>query len=295
MKAAVTRGAEADPDVSYLFREPDPRFVPSTELLPDREGALLFAFRGTSLVHKTAGDPIPTVGEALAAGLSPDEILPLGKLDGRAAVFASLPDKADVPSGLAVSSVRKLFFSLEGPVLGAVALASQLAHFEATSRFCSACGGPLVRKKGERGKRCERDERDVYPPLAPCVIVLVHDGDKIVLARAPRLPPGIFALVAGFIEPGETLEDCVHREVKEEVGLEVTDLRYVASQPWPFPSQLMVGFFARAIGGELRADPSELDEAAWFSIDDLPAIPPPFSVARFLIDEYVRQKKAEPA
>ncbi len=274
--------------MSYLFRSPDPAFIPSAAALPDGADPLLLAFRGHALVHRESGALAPTASEAAALGLIPAEVLPLGTLEGRPVAFASLPADTKLPDGFAASSLRRLMFSFEGSLVGAAALASQLAAFEEITRFCGGCGGPLARKAGERGKRCERDNRDIYPQVAPCVIVLIHDGPRVVLARAPRLPPGIFALVAGFVEPGETLEDCVRREVKEEVGLDVGDLRYVASQPWPFPSQLMVGFFAQWTGGEIKPDPSEIDEAAWFDIASLPMIPPPFSVARFLIDEYVR-------
>ncbi|NUO54459.1 MAG: NAD(+) diphosphatase [Polyangiaceae bacterium] len=274
--------------MSYLFRSPDPAFVPSAAPLPEGADPLLLAFRGQNLVHRESGLLAPTVAEAAAAGLVVEEVLPLGTLEGRAIAFASLPADTKLPDGYAASSLRRLMFTLEGSLVGAAALASQLAAFEEITRFCGGCGGPLVRKAGERAKRCERDDRDIYPQVAPCVIVLIHDGSRVVLARAPRLPAGMYALVAGFVEPGETLEDCVHREVKEEVGLEVGDLRYVASQPWPFPSQLMVGFFARYRGGDIVPDPSEIDDAAWFDIADLPMIPPPFSVARFLIDEYMR-------
>jgi NAD+ diphosphatase len=256
--------------------------------LPDGADPLLLAFRGPSLVHRDNGPLVPTVAEAAAAGLVVNDVLPLGTVEGRAVAFASLPADTKLPDGYAASSLRRLMVTLEGSLVGAAALASQLAAFEETTRFCGGCGGPLVRKAGERAKRCEKDDRDIYPQVAPCVIVLIHDGPRVVLARAPRLPAGMYSLVAGFVEPGETLEDCVRREVKEEVGLEVGELTYVASQPWPFPSQLMVGFFARYQGGDIVPDPSEIDEAAWFDVADLPPVPPPLSVARFLIDEYVR-------
>jgi NAD+ diphosphatase len=280
--------------LSYLLRDLDPGFVPAASPEP-AEDALLFAFRKGSLVHRDGPFSLPTVAEARNAGLPLEALAPLGKVGDRAAALAALPDDAALTAPLLASNLRRLFFSLEGPLLHAAALAAQLAHFESTSRYCGACARPLSRKIGERAKRCDTCDRELYPPVSPCTIVLVHRGDEILLARASRLPPGMFALVAGFVEPGETLEACVQREVAEEVGLEVTDIRYVASQPWPFPSQLMVGFFARAVGGELRADPSEIEEARWFGIRELPMIPPPFSVARFLIDTYLEERGVAPA
>lgn len=277
--------------MSYLFRDAVPGFEPSPSVRVE-EDAILFAFRDGALLHRDDPFAVPTVGEARAAGLAVPDPLSLGMLDGRPAAFAHVPVETPLPPLLRASALRRLFFSLQSLAsTQAAALANQLAHFEAANQFCGGCARPLTRKAGERAKRCDACNRDLYPQIAPCTIVLVHDGDKIVLARAPRLPPGMYALVAGFVEPGETLEGCVAREVREEVGLDVADIRYVASQPWPFPSQLMVGFFARATGGDLKADPSEIEDAQWFSIDELPSIPPPFSVARFLIDAYVAERR----
>jgi NAD+ diphosphatase len=125
-----------------------------------------------------------------------------------------------------------------------------------------------------------------YPHVSPCVIVLIHDGEHILLTHKPGWGP-MHSIVAGFVEPGESLEECLVREVREEVGAEVDEVRYFHSQPWPFPHQLMIGFFARYIGGEIRPDPSELDVARWFHVDELPAIPPPLSIARRMIDAWV--------
>jgi NAD+ diphosphatase len=123
------------------------------------------------------------------------------------------------------------------------------------------------------------------------MITLVHDGPRILLTRAPHFPKGMYGLSAGFVEAGESLEACVHREVKEETGLTVTDVRYVASQPWPLPSQLMVGFFAKLTGGELTVDLAELEEAAFFDVDALPGLPPPASIARYLVDRYLEEHR----
>ncbi len=276
--------------MSFLFQAPDPRFAPSQSVV-DEADSLLFAFRGHDLVHREGPLPLPTVAEARAAGLEVPTVTPLGLVDGRPAVLAVLPKDAAIPSGLLAASVRRLFFTLEGGLMPAAALASQLAHFEATSRFCSSCGVPLERRPGERARRCGPCAREVYAQVAPCVIVLVHDGDRVLLARGPRMPPSMYALIAGFVEPGESLETCVRREVLEETALVVEDVEYVGSQPWPFPSQLMTGFLARAAGGELRPDPAELEDARWFSVTELPTIPPPFTIARFLIDHYVERAR----
>lgn len=252
---------------------------------------LVFAFqRGNLLVHRDR-TRVPSRAEL---GVALEREAPLGTLDGRPCVVGHVADALALPSGLAARSLRRLFGDLDLPVLGVAALASQLAHFLKTHQRCGECGAALLSKPGERCLRCAACERDLYPPVAPCVIVLVHDGPRVLLTRQPRFPPGMYGLVAGFVEPGESLEVCAQREILEEVGLEVGDLRYVASQPWPFPSQLMVGMTARYLRGELVVDTRELEEARWFDVSALPALPPPFSIARHLIDLFVEACAAAP-
>jgi len=133
-----------------------------------------------------------------------------------------------------------------------------------------------------------------FPRLSPAVIVAVHREDRILLGRAPGRPEGWFSTLAGFVEPGESLEDCVAREVMEEVGIHVDGISYFGSQPWPFPDSLMVGFTADYLSGEIVPQPGEIEEADWFSLADLPTVPPPFSIARALIDDFVRRQGGDP-
>ena len=127
-----------------------------------------------------------------------------------------------------------------------------------------------------------------YPRISPAVMVLIERGDELLLARSPRFRPGIFSALAGFVEAGETLEHCAHREVREEVGVEINNLRYFSSQPWPFPDSLMVAFFADYVSGDITPEPSEIEEAHWFSRSALPSLPDPVSIARQLIDAACR-------
>ncbi|MFM9105549.1 MAG: NAD(+) diphosphatase [Chloroflexota bacterium] len=129
-----------------------------------------------------------------------------------------------------------------------------------------------------------------YPRISPAVITLIERGDAILLARGVNFPPGRFGIIAGFVEPGETFEEAVQREVAEEVGIQLADVAYFASQPWPFPHGIMVGFTARWAGGELAPDPAEIAEAGWFTIDVLPNIPPRLSIARRLIDNWALER-----
>jgi NAD+ diphosphatase len=127
--------------------------------------------------------------------------------------------------------------------------------------------------------------------VAPAVIVLVQRGPEALLGRSERFAPGVYSTIAGFVEPGETLEECVHREVEEETGVRVENLRYFGSQPHPFPNSLMVGFVADWRDGEIRVDPTELEDARWFTADELPELPHPMSIARALIEDFVRRTR----
>jgi NAD+ diphosphatase len=200
----------------------------------------------------------------------------------RAAVFADEP-----PAPYEVAGLRELF-----PVLGerrwfAAGRAVQIAEWASTHRFCGRCATPTVRVEGERCMKCPSCLLTAYPRIAPAVIVLVTRGDEALLARGARFPRPFYSTLAGFVEVGESLEETVAREIREEVGVEVTDVRYFGSQPWPFPHSLMVGFNAAWAGGDVRVDPTEIIDAQWFRRDTLPIIPPKPSIARRLIDSWL--------
>jgi len=285
--------------MSFLFEEPVAGFEPGLAAGLDNDSAagdpLAFVFVGERLVLQPDSDRPMSLSEARAAGMLLSDLTPLGRLDGRVCVVAATSEP--LPEGFKARVVRKLFGRLELNAIAVAAYASQIAHFVTTHRFCGMCGGPMVASASERLVRCERCQRDVYPRVSPCIIILIHDGSRVLLTRAAHFPEGMYGLVAGFVEPGESLEQCAHREVLEETGIRISDVRYVASQPWPFPSQLMVGFTARFESGELTVDKHELEDANWFELDALPQIPPPLSIARHLIDLHLeaRSSATEPA
>lgn len=165
--------------------------------------------------------------------------------------------------------------------------ANHLMDWDRSHRFCGRCGQPTVDKPDERAKHCPACGLINYPRLSPAVIVAVLKGDRLLLARNKRFRGAFYSVLAGFVEPGETLEQCVMREIREEVGIAVKNIRYFGSQPWPFPNSLMVGFVADYAGGEITVDNVELMEAAWFTATDLPQVPPRISIARQLIDWFV--------
>ena len=214
----------------------------------------------------------------------------LGTLGGTQCWVTSLPRGARVPEGLVAETLVPMQGTrLPDDLLSLGGMAMQLLWWESTSGHCPRCGEGTERLEGEWGKRCPRCRYEHYPHLHPAAIVLVKDGDRCLLARKAGWAPNRYALVAGFVDNGESLEAAVAREVKEEVGVDVTDIRYVGSQNWPFPSQLMVGFVARYAGGEITIDTEELEDARWFPATALPDLPSRHSISRFIIDHYATE------
>jgi len=169
----------------------------------------------------------------------------------------------------------------------------QIVTWDRTHQYCGQCATPTDTLPQERARRCPACGLTSYPRLSPAVIIAIvrrdEHGDRILLARNHRFPPGRYSVVAGFVEPGETLEQALAREAAEEVGVRLRAPRYFASQPWPFPHSLMIAFTAEYAGGELRCEDAEIAEARWFPADALPALPPSVSIARRLIDATARR------
>lgn len=167
-----------------------------------------------------------------------------------------------------------------------VAQAWQYAVFLRTHQFCGRCGSKMARVSWEMAMHCHTCNHRCYPRVSPCIIVAIRNGNKILLAQGERQKEsGFFSTLAGFVESGETLEEAVHREVFEEVGLKVKNVEYFNSQPWPFPHSLMVGYLAEFDSGDIEVDGEEIIEAHWFDIDNLPNVPPKYSIAGRLIEE----------
>ena len=164
----------------------------------------------------------------------------------------------------------------------------EILYWDANTRFCGVCGGPM-KMHTEISKRCTHCGKEIWPLLATAIIVLIHREDKVLLVHARNFRGKFFGLVAGFVETGETLEEAVVREVHEEVGIKIKNIRYFASQPWPYPCGLMVGFTADYVSGELHLQRSELDDAGWFDRDHLPPVPDKMSIARQLIDSWLEE------
>ncbi|MFO0613511.1 MAG: NAD(+) diphosphatase [Polyangiaceae bacterium] len=245
----------------------------------------VFAFTRSGVLLVGADAPrAPTRRELEGAGVS---LAGARSLPGAEDAFVWLGDTE--AEGLRAVGMRSLFGVWEHADLERAFLASQLAHFDRMTAFCGQCSARTAWKPGPEGvhvKVCAACDHDFYPAIAPCAIVLVADGDRVLLTRKAIFPGGFYGLVAGFLEPAETLEACAAREVLEETGVRIRDVRYFGSQPWPFPSQLMVGFTATYDGGDIVVDRTELEDARWFHRDELPKLPPPQSIARRLIEAW---------
>jgi NAD+ diphosphatase len=261
------------------------------------EAAHWFIFQGSQiLVRREQGRAsVPLTREAGDLGLDPLRTQYLGLLGTRHCFSAECAADVPVPDGFAWSGLRALFGLFDDGTFALAGRAIQIMDWDRSHQYCGRCGTPTRLKPGERARQCPNCGQTHYPRIAPAVMALVQRGDQLLLARSPHFPPGMHSALAGFVEPGESLEQCLMREVKEEVGVEVTNLRYFSSQPWPFPHSLMIAFNCDWAGGEITPDPAEIEAADWFDLDHLPVLPNKISVARRLIDATIaRLRSATP-
>lgn len=231
---------------------------------------------------------------ARAAGLRPLAEQGLGYWRGEPLCVLRLADSAPLPADCQWFSLRRHLLEGDGQLAPLLAYASQILTWAEEHRFCGRCGRPQRAAEDERAMCCEHCATRQYPRLSPSMIVLVTRGDEVLLARSPRFAPGVYSTLAGFVEPAESVEQCVVREVREEVGLEIGNLRYQGSQSWPFPHSLMLGFHADYVSGEIVPQPEEIEDAGWFALDALPPLPKPGSISRHLIDLYVARRSGRP-
>ncbi len=256
---------------------------------PGGEGVLVL-LRGSEILVPRGenGGALPRgLPEALrGSGRSP---IYIGQWQGVPCRALAVSKKAQIPAGLTGENLLATEPALTLEVLSLGGVASHVLHWEKNSRYCSLCGSEMDRVGGEWGKKCRGCGYAHYPHIHPCVIVVIRDEGRVLLARKAGWPEGRYGLVAGFLDFGECLEEAVAREVMEETGVRVKNIEYVGSQSWPFPSQLMAGFVADYDGGEIVVQEDELEDARWFDVNDLPALPPKRSIARYLIDRYAKE------
>lgn len=226
-------------------------------------------------------DAVVPSGQWAQFGLSaPEQLCQIGEWQGKPCLLAVYQDQLETPEHW--HSARQLL-DKPTPWFELAARATQLALFLQTHRYCGQCGDKMQLVSWELAMLCPCCGHRAYPRISPCVLVAVYRDQQILLARSNRHKPGYFSILAGFVESGETLEQAAVREVAEEVGVQISDLEYAGSQPWPFPHSLMMGFYARYQGGDIVCQEHEIEEAAWFALDDLPQVPPVESLSGQMI------------
>jgi len=259
-----------------------PLFAPHPDPAP-----LNFLFHKGQLLVREDGPALPDVAVLEQVGAVREHMQPLGLLDGRYCQTGWLDAEPALPAGYAWHGLRALFGVMDESLVGLAGRAAQVAEWARTHRFCGVCGSGTVLATGERCFKCPQCGHMAYPRISPAMMVLIRKGDQVLLAKHVLHATQRFVPLAGFLEAGESIEECITREVFEEVGLRVHNPRYFASQSWPFPHSLMLAFTADYLDGEIRVDPAEIAEARWFGPgDEWPERVPQMSISSVLIDAH---------
>jgi len=250
---------------------------------------LWLLWHGQGIVVSTQG--LLSGEHALLDHIEDERVLHLGRLGDVPVYAAQLNETVHLPEGHRALGLRDLFGRLSEEHYALAGYSAQMLLWQKQANYCMVCGQPLTPLPNEWGKKCPACGYTIYPPVSPCTITLIHDGERMLMTHKDGWGSR-YGLVAGFVEPGESLEESLVREVREEVGVEVSEIDYFRSQPWPYPHQVMCGYFAKYVSGEVAIDKNELDDARWFTVDEIlggtPTIPPPLSIARQLINHWVK-------
>lgn len=213
----------------------------------------------------------------------------IGRLEGTDIYCAEITDIANLPQAFQAITLRNSLDYLDDHWYMLAAKAFSIINWDRNHQFCGHCGQATLQSAQTFERVCPRCQLNFYPRISPSIIVLIYRDDQILMARSAHFPPGVYALIAGFVEPGESVEEAVHREVFEETHLTIQNLQYFGSQPWPFPDSLMMGFYAEYKGGELKIDTRELEDAGWYRHDNLPGRPSfKKSIASRMLDAYLQ-------
>ncbi|GGY28984.1 NAD(+) diphosphatase [Pseudoduganella albidiflava] len=274
-----------------LHTPPDftPLIDPPASTSRHADAPLTFIYhRGKLLLRGTEPGATPELAlpadPARLLDLPPDRLHAVGLWRGRYCQAAWVDDDALPGDGYAWHGLRTLFGIADDGFIGLAGRASQIAEWARTHRYCGVCATPMARATGERAYKCGACGYTAYPQICPAMMVLIRKGEQVLLALHTNSPVRRYTALAGFLEAGESIEEAVHREVYEEVGLRVHNLRYFDSQSWPFPNSLMIAFTADYLDGDIRVDPAEIEDARWFGPDDAwPDTPPGVSIASALL------------
>ncbi len=258
---------------------------------------IFFAFQGdrllVSMERQDHGGILPRRRHLGEIGMPCRDPHYLGSRNGVHCFTVDIDDGNEPPAGLALHGLRMLYGTLDEPTFQLAGRAFQIVNWDRTHHFCGRCGAAADYHESDRARQCSNCGLLSFPRVSPAVITLIHRGDEFLLARNGRFPQGRYSIIAGFVEAGEALEEAVAREIHEEVGLEVTDITYHSSQPWPFPHSLMIGFTAAWQSGDIKVDGEEIVDAGWFSADHLPeSLPDGISISRRIIDDFLARQQA---
>lgn len=234
---------------------------------------------------------IPFASDIKLFNKQPTDIQSIGVFKGHEAFVANVHND-NIPERFSFKKLRPLHGHLQDESFLFAFRAYHILNWMKTSNFCGCCGGIMKVSSQELAMKCTNCDHLIYPRISPAIIVAVIRDNKILLARANRFPPNMYSVIAGFVEPGETLEDCVRRELQEEVGVEVDTINYFGSQPWPFLDSLMIAFTAQCSNEKITIDNQEIVDAGWYPSHNLPNIPDKSSIARRLIDWFVENNES---
>ena len=259
----------------------------------ENQKAFWFIYYGDKLMVSLRDEraTIPFIEDLSYYGLIPVRSQHLGKLGNILCYCAEVETEDSIPKDMEFIGLRQLIGLVDEDIFWMAGKAFQIVDWDRSFQFCGKCGLPTHTMNNEYAKVCTPCNLINYPRISPAIIVAVIKDSQILLARGSRFPSGFYSVLAGFVEPGETLEECVAREVKEEVGLEVKNITYFGSQPWPFPNSLMLGFTAEYASGELQIDENEILDAGWFTAQNIPEGPKSISISRKLIDWFMKNNQ----
>ncbi|MDP4181756.1 MAG: NAD(+) diphosphatase [Bacillota bacterium] len=270
------------------------RYIPGVIPPKDRSDEdTFFVFYADKLLVKLADGKamIPVVKDIKDLGLTCHHEQYLGIFESSHCYVAEALSEAKLQGDFYFKDLRSLFGHLDEDIFILAGKAIQILAWNQTHQFCGKCGSKTVTKEGERAKICPQCGFFTYPRISPAIITAVIRDGKILLAHSKNFKSNMYSVIAGFVEPGETLEECVKREVMEEVGIRVKNIKYFGSEPWPFPNSLMVGFTSEYESGEISVDGIEIDDARWYGIENLPEIPTRISISRKLIDCFIETQR----
>jgi len=244
------------------------------------------------IVEKDATQLSPFLNESLVSNIKPFLLRQhrIGQWNHQAVYSAELPSTCEIPIEYQSISLRTAVELFQTEWYRLIAKAYFIMQWDKNHHYCGHCGNITKQSEGVFEKICTACQLTFYPRISPTIIVLIQKDDYLLMARSPHFKSGVYALIAGFVEPGENIEEAIYREVDEEVGIQIKNLRYFGSQPWPFPDSLMIGFIADYASGELTIDHREIEEAGWYRYDNLPGRPSfSISIASQLIDDFVEK------